>query len=509
MSLRKNILASYASQIYVTLIGIVMVPVYVKYMGVEAYGLVGIFAMLQALFQLLDIGLTPTMARETARFNGGATDALSLRRLLRMLECVFVGVAVVGATLLAGGADIIAVRWLKVEHLPLAEVAHAIQLMALIVALRWVCGLYRGAINGFERQIWLGGFNATIATARFVVVIPMFIYVGTSPTHFFVFQLLVATAELIWLAAKTYSLLPRIGEVSKAMAQWDWKPLRSLLGFALSISATNLAWVLVTQTDKLVLSNLLPLTEYAYFTLAVLMASGVQIASAPLGSVLMSRMARLVAEQNQNGLIELYRSATRLITAILAPVVIVLALYSDKVLLAWTGNALISKEAAPILTLYALGNGILALTALPYYLQYAKGELKLHVIGNIIFIFLLIPALVWAVDVYGAVGAGYAWLVASAIFFTVWIPRIHALFAPGLHLKWLLVDIGVIMLISIIVAMAIDQLITWPTSRVMLVIYLSSVGALLCAATFSYWIGPERIWAATKRIGLICRKAKV
>ena len=344
MSLKKNILASYASQIYVTLIGIVMVPIYVKYMGVEAYGLVGIFAMLQALFQLLDIGLTPTMARETARFNGGATEALSLRRLLRMLECVFVGVAVVGATLLAGGADIIAVRWLKVEHLPQGEVAHAIQLMALIVAVRWVCGLYRGAINGFERQVWLGGFNATIATARFVMVIPMFIYVGTSPTHFFVFQLLVATAELIWLAAKTYSLLPRIGEVSKAMAQWDWKPLRSLLGFALSISATNLAWVLVTQTDKLVLSNLLPLTEYAYFTLAVLMASGVQIASAPLGSVLMSRMARLVAEQNQNGLIELYRSATRLITAILAPVVIVLALYSDKVLLAWTGNALTVRK---------------------------------------------------------------------------------------------------------------------------------------------------------------------
>ena len=48
MSLKKNILASYVSQTYVTLIGIVMVPVYVKYMGVEAYGLVGIFTMLRA-----------------------------------------------------------------------------------------------------------------------------------------------------------------------------------------------------------------------------------------------------------------------------------------------------------------------------------------------------------------------------------------------------------------------------------------------------------------------------
>ena len=71
MSLKHNILSNYVSQIYVTVIGIVMVPLYLKYMGAEAYGLVGFFAMLQAWFQLLDMGLTPTMSRETARYRGG------------------------------------------------------------------------------------------------------------------------------------------------------------------------------------------------------------------------------------------------------------------------------------------------------------------------------------------------------------------------------------------------------------------------------------------------------
>lgn len=49
MALRNNILANYASQLYVTAAGILMVPVYIRYMGAEAYGLVGFFAMLQAL----------------------------------------------------------------------------------------------------------------------------------------------------------------------------------------------------------------------------------------------------------------------------------------------------------------------------------------------------------------------------------------------------------------------------------------------------------------------------
>ena len=62
MSFKKNILGSYLSQIYMTVVNIVMVPLYVRYMGIGAHGLVGFFAMLQAWFQLLDMGLTPALA---------------------------------------------------------------------------------------------------------------------------------------------------------------------------------------------------------------------------------------------------------------------------------------------------------------------------------------------------------------------------------------------------------------------------------------------------------------
>ena len=66
-SLRRNILANSLSQIYVMAIGVVMAPVYLSFMGKEAFGLIGFFTMMTAWFQLLDMGLTPTLARETAR----------------------------------------------------------------------------------------------------------------------------------------------------------------------------------------------------------------------------------------------------------------------------------------------------------------------------------------------------------------------------------------------------------------------------------------------------------
>jgi hypothetical protein len=52
----KKIIASYISQAYVVLAAIFVLPFYITEMGAEAYGLVGFFAMLQAMFGVLDLG---------------------------------------------------------------------------------------------------------------------------------------------------------------------------------------------------------------------------------------------------------------------------------------------------------------------------------------------------------------------------------------------------------------------------------------------------------------------
>lgn len=444
MSLRKNILANYVSQFYVTLISIVMVPIYIKYMGAEAYGLVGFFAMLQAWFMLLDMGLSPTMARETARFRGGATDALSYRRLVRTLEGVFLVVALVGGVAMFSASSYIARDWLQASELPIAEVRTAVQLMAIIIGVRWMCGLYRGAISGSERLVWLSGYNSAIASLYVVVVLPVLMFVSVTPTVFFGSQLCVVVIELAGLLFYTYRLLPDIAEGQQL--PWDWTPLKPVLKFSLTIAFTSSVWVIVTQTDKLVLSKILPLAEYGYFTLAVLAASGVIIVSGPISGAIMPRMSNLEAKGDHAGLIRVYRQSTQLVAILAGAASITLAYCAEPFLWAWTGNRLLARQAAPILILYALGNGILAVAAFPYYLQYAKGDLRLHLIGNAAFVVLLIPAVIWAASEYGGIGAGYVWLVTNLIAFIAWLPFVHHKFAPGLNLRWYGQDILIIIL---------------------------------------------------------------
>ena len=479
MSIKRNILAGYAGQLYATLIGILLVPLYVEYMGVEAYGLVGFFTMLQGWFMLLDMGLSPTIGREAARFNGGAIDVLGLRQLLRAFEGIFLLVGMAGALALIAGAGSITDHWLKVQQLELAEVQRAIMLMAVIVALRWICGLYRGAISGFERIVWLSGFNVVISTLRFVLVIPVLVYVGATPTHFFAYQLAVAALEAVVLIAKTYRLLP--GVAVPGWIRWRWAPLQGVMRFALSAAFTSVVWVLVTQTDKLILSGLIPLTDYAYFTLAVLLASGIALLSGPIAGAILPRLTILNAQGDEAGLIRLYRDATQLVAVIAVPVVLVLAFFPSQVLTAWTGKPDLAQHAAPVLALYALGNGILALAAFPYYLQVARGELTLHVIGNVLFVLLFVPLLLFAVYRFGMIGAGYAWIIANLLPFVAWLPVVHRRHLKGLHLGWLTKDVGAIVLPPAVLAALAMYFVEWPLARLWLIAGLVGVYAALAA----------------------------
>lgn len=439
MSLKANIIASYLSQAYITLASVMVLPLYIRYMGAETYGLVGFFTLLQVWFGLLDMGLTPMLARETARFHGGGMDVLAYRQLVRALEGVFILSAVGGGLLLFVGASYIAQHWLQTNALPLQQVETAIQLMAITIAVRWLGGVYRSTLSGAERLVELSLFNAIIATLRTVGVLPMLLWVDASPLAFFLFQLGVTALETIGLWLYAYRCLPRIAPLQHL--GWGLSPLKNVYRFSLGIAFASLVWVLITQVDKLLLSHLLPLADYGYFTLAVLVASSVTLLSTPISTALLPRLAKLEAEGNGNTLLQLYRQTTQWVTLLAGSAAVTLALCAEPLLELWTGNIQLAQQAAPILRLYAVGNSILAVCAFPYYLQYAKGDLRLHLIGNALFIVLLLPATVLATLHFGAIGAGYAWLASNIISFLLWLPFIHRRFAPGLHWGWVGQDI--------------------------------------------------------------------
>ena len=426
-------------------------------MGAEAYGLIGFFAMLQTLFNILDLGLSPTIARETSRFRAGIHTELIFNQLYRTLNVIFIAIAFSGASILFILAESIAGKWLNIKELGLPEVVLTLQIMAVIVALRWMTGLYKGVIAGCEKLVWLSGFNVLIATLRFIFVFPVMWLFEPTPTVFFCYQMVVASIEFGGLLLKSEQLKPKLLEEQKKLLEWSLKPIKPYLTFALSFAFTSGLWVVVTQIDKLVMSNSLTLEEYGYFTLAVLVATGIMMIGGPISNSILPRMAMLEAQNKREELVRVYRNSTQLITVIAGSVSIMLVFFAEPILYVWTGKKDIVLMASPILQFYAAGYGLIVVGAFPYYLQYAIGKLKLHIIGSFLFLIVLLPTLWITTHYFGMIGAGYTWFGVNLLFFIVWTAVVHRKYAPGLHLKWLFNDILKLLFLPTILSVVISN----------------------------------------------------
>src|SRR2546428_5585016 len=123
--LKQNILANLVGQAWSVLLSLALIPFYIKFLGVEAYGLIGFYVMLQGILQVLDLGLSPTMNRELARYSVLTEKAGEARDFVRTLEVGYwlIGVAIGWGVLTA--ASFIATHWVKASAISLREVQQA------------------------------------------------------------------------------------------------------------------------------------------------------------------------------------------------------------------------------------------------------------------------------------------------------------------------------------------------------------------------------------------------
>lgn len=413
-------------------------PIYLQYIGVEAFGLVGFFLTLQSWLQLLDFGLSSILSREMSLYRAGSINAATIWQRLHSLECLCGLIAFTAVAGLVVLRHWIANQWLTFQYLSPDIVSTCIIFMAIAGALRWLMGLYRAALAGLERQIWINSAGGFFSTVKFVGVMPLIIYWSSDPLTFFAYQGLIGLLEFLTFFIMIYRVLPK----SSKNFRLKWDSIQPMLAIAGPMAFITSIWIFLTQIDRLILSKFLTLEEYGYFTLATIAASSVLMLVPPLNQVLQPRITILASQGKDEALQKLYRLATQFITTMFLAIGGTLALFSEPILLTWTNNLQATKAAAPILFWYGLANALVGILVLPFMIQFARGYLQLHVIGNILLAFTLLPVLIYTSITQGGIGAGLTLFTARLLFLLFWISVVHRRLMPKLVFSWPLFDLG-------------------------------------------------------------------
>ena len=282
-------------------------------------------------------------------------------------------------------------------------------------------GLYRGAINGLQRQVWLNGCAVVFSTFRGLGVVGILAWVSPTISAFFIYQGIVALLETSVLAVQIRRWLPE----SPEKARFRGSALRAVWRFAAGMTLVTILAVLLTQIDKLLLSKLLRLTDFGHYTLASTVASALYMLIGPISNATYPRLTELVARGEESPLAESYHRFSQLITLMIVPAGLVLSLFARHVLLLWTGDAATTAIVAPLVSLLALGTMLNGLMYTPYTLQLAYGWTSLAVVTNSVSVVLLVPAVYFGVSVYGATAAAVIWIVLNAGYVTLALPVMH------------------------------------------------------------------------------------
>jgi O-antigen/teichoic acid export membrane protein len=434
---QRNVVANLIGQGLAAVVPLVLVPIYIRLLGIEAYGLIGVFATLQGVIALFDMGMSVALNREIARLFR-SPERGSIPEIIRTFEFVYWLVGAVVLLIVWLVAPLIAEHWIKASTIPVPVLRTVITLMGVTAAVQFPFSLYASSLLGMQFQVAFNAINVTGSLVRGLGAVAVLVFISRSVQAFFVWQAIAALLLTVAMAL----LQARLAPPRTANTLFVRSHFNRLWRFAAGVGATGIAAVVLTEADKLIVSKYLPLASFGYYVLAGTVATGLYTITSAIFAAVFPRLSELVALADERAVRDFYHQACQAMSVAVLPTALTLAFFAPQVLLAWTRDPNVAEKAHTVLSILVLGSAFNSMLHIPYALQLASGWTKLGFYQNVIAVAVLLPLMVWGTQEYGAVGAAGAWVVLNLGSMLITIQVMHTRLLPKAKRQWYANDIG-------------------------------------------------------------------
>lgn len=475
-ALYKNILANFFGSAWNGFVALIFLPYYIHLMGGEAFAIISVFISLINILSVLDLGISPTLNRELA-ICSVHNSIEKMRNILRSLECTYFPIVLMTSLILLSSSSLIANQWLNSNKLQPFVIEQSLMIMSVVVALHLLTNFYSAGLSGLQFQVFLNVVNVIMNTLRYAGVVPIMLCFSTSPVVFFLWQLIInllhllIVRQILW--KKIHSSLHKplfIADIIKNI----WR-------FSFAVSVINLLGMITINMDKILLSKLLTLEEFGYYSVASVIAMSIapRLAS-PFFAAVYPRLTQYVKEGNTELIVFLYHRACQALSTTIIPATVFISLYSNSILLLWTGSQTVSDYADIILIYLSIGCLFNGIKYIPYALQLSYGWTKLSMFANITSLMIITPLIFYFYPKYGATGAAFSWFFVNSSVTLVSVSIMHKYLLNNKEgIRWFVYDNGIVLLIVLIIGVLLKSFFLghalWELCIVLLCLYLAPI----------------------------------
>ena len=412
-----NSLYSLLGFVWPIALAIVATPYLVNRLGDDAYGLYALGIAAVGFLGLLDLGMGSAVMKFVSELVA-TRDVRGLNSALRAGLAFYIATGVLGLVAVVAMTPFLVERVLDLP-VGLRDAARTVFYVTAGTFLFTMLVSFLSAIPASVHRFDITAkVNSVYATAT-IGAACLLVALGYGVQAIVVANLVVTAA-----GATAYGVIaPHLVPVRRG-ASLDLSMLRRMSSFASLTLVATVSGTILVQLDKFVIGSVLGVALVTYYVIPANLAIRLHAAAAQLAVVLFPVASELYALGERERVHRLYVRATRLVVAFVVAAAIPLLSFASQILEVWISPEFAARSA-DVFVLLIITNGVLALTAVPFYVALGANRPSVNAVFSLVSAVLNVVFMIFLIPRYGLIGAAVAYLASliAVPFFILFVER--------------------------------------------------------------------------------------
>lgn len=326
-----NTLSSYGRDIVDTITFLVLIPFIINLLGSETFGLWSLIWSFLAFFELADMGFGASVVKYVADARG-RQDMERQQAVICTLFWIYMGLGVI----VMGAVAVSLLFFNQAFDIPPDQAVSARWVLMIIgarSALYMPLGMFRGVLVGHQKMKVANLYKVIGGLAYFVSVL----LVLSRIPDLRVLAGLNAFLGVLPMFAMMVHVKVIMPELSLRPKHFDRSLIRELSSFSLYFSLIQIAGLIATRVDAIVVKIFLPLQMVAIYSIGIRLSGKAEQFCTHLIKALTPVVAELHGADDQQNIRAVWYRGSKLSIAFATPLLLGLAILAKPLILAWTG----------------------------------------------------------------------------------------------------------------------------------------------------------------------------
>ena len=413
---RKNALSSYVVLIWLSLISILAIPIYIRILGLEAWGLVAACTSLQILSNLIDSGFSQILPKWAAQ---EASNPARLKQFATQMRNLYIGLGLFILVILQASAEYLSHQWFRVapDHMVSLEVA--IRIVSFQFFFQFINNFHIGFWNGLQLQVLANVRLLAFGTLKHITAFLFLLKIAPEP---WAYTLAFASIACWEVCQNGLSVNRQLG---KTILTRDAETLtiRPLLKEVYLLSIGTIVGVLVSQIDRVILGRLLDSTSYGVYTVVASLAVAMLQLQAPMTR---AYFPIIVGDLQIKGLVVISHLRSMIVGTILACTLpcLLFTVFAPQILRLWLNDSTAVEIGSMPLRFLLIAVAINSIYGCIYQLIIAYGLSKLVIVFNLLSLLTVVSVAIVFGQHMGILLGGVIWMAnatAQLLFGVIWL----------------------------------------------------------------------------------------